>query len=109
APVRRRYGSDVRRGFVYQRVPHISLKSIANSEEIDEIHARWQEQLEPVRQRINRSLKKSWEEWEVPRKAGKDWSKPAQALLSKWWELRRERQTEINASITRRAGTEKLY
>ncbi len=38
---------DVKRGFVYKRVPHVTLKSIANNEEIDEIHARYQEKLEP--------------------------------------------------------------
>ena len=31
--------SDVKKGFVYKRVPHITLKSIANNEEIDAIHA----------------------------------------------------------------------
>ena len=32
------YSDDVRKGFVYRRVPHVTLKSIANNEEIDEIH-----------------------------------------------------------------------
>jgi adenine-specific DNA-methyltransferase len=31
-----RYGSDVRQGFVYQRVPHVTLKSIANNSDIQE-------------------------------------------------------------------------
>ena len=39
---------DIKRGFVYERVPHVTLKSIANNEEIDEIHARYQEQLETI-------------------------------------------------------------
>ena len=42
-------------GFVYKRVPHITLKSIANNEEIDAIHARWQEKLEPLRARSSTS------------------------------------------------------
>jgi len=28
---------DIRQGFVYQRVPHITLKSIANNKQIDTI------------------------------------------------------------------------
>jgi adenine-specific DNA-methyltransferase len=32
----------VRHGFVYERVPHITLKSIANSAEIDVIWEKWQ-------------------------------------------------------------------
>jgi DNA methylase len=33
---------DIRMGFVYERVPHITLKSIANNAEIDVIWERWQ-------------------------------------------------------------------
>ena len=43
---------DIKKGFVYKQVPHITLKSIANNPEIDKIHAGWQERLEPVRQEI---------------------------------------------------------
>src|SRR5207244_1223763 len=34
--------NDVRQGFVYDRAPHITLKSIANNNEIDTIYDRWQ-------------------------------------------------------------------
>jgi len=47
---------DVRKGFVYKRVPHITLKSIANNEEMDAIHARWQEKLEPVQAALNAAV-----------------------------------------------------
>ncbi len=47
---------DIRHGFVYKRVPHITLKSIANNAEIDVIWDRWQETLEPLRAGINRAL-----------------------------------------------------
>ncbi len=59
--------SDIRKGFVYKRVPHITLRDIANNEEIDEIHARWQEKFEPIRAELNKQLDQSSEEWEVPR------------------------------------------
>ena len=39
---------NIRQGFVYQRVPHITLKSIVNNAEIDVIWERWQETLEPL-------------------------------------------------------------
>ena len=35
--------NDIRQGFVYERVPHITLKSIANNAEIDLIWENWQE------------------------------------------------------------------
>ena len=63
------YG-NVRLGFVYERVPHITLKPIANNAEIDVIWERWQETLEPLRAELNDELGRTWEEWEVPREAG---------------------------------------
>ena len=33
---------DIRQGFVYERVPHVTLKSIANNAEIDVIWEKWQ-------------------------------------------------------------------
>ena len=101
--------SDIRKGFVYKRVPHITLKSIANNEEIDAIHARWQEQLEPVREKLNKAVKKGWQEWEIPRDADEKWSDTAKALHKQWWELRLARQKEIDESISRHADTELLY
>ncbi len=77
---------DLRKGFVYKRVPHITLKAIANNEEIDGIHATWQEKLEPVRQELNQLLQKKWEEWEIPREPEKSWPQQAQDLLARWWQ-----------------------
>ena len=100
---------DVRKGFVYRRAAHITLGSIANNEEIDAIHARWQEKLEPVRAKLNKALKQKWQEWETPREADKKWPAEATRLHAEWWKLRRERQKEIDDSIARRADTELLY
>jgi adenine-specific DNA-methyltransferase len=100
---------DLKKGFIYKRVPHITLKSIANNEEIDAIHTRWQEKLEPLRQELNRLLSQTWEDWELPREAGENWPSPAKDLLAQWWTLRRERQQEIDAAIARRADTELLF
>lgn len=100
---------DVRRGFVYERVPHVTLKAIANNEEIDEIHAKWEEELEPLRAKLNKLLKKKWQEWEIPREAENAWPAEAKKLLRQWWEHRTERQAEIDKSIARKANSEILY
>jgi adenine-specific DNA-methyltransferase len=100
---------DIKRGFVYKRVPHVTLKSIANNEEIDVIHARYQEQLEPLREKLNAALKQNWQEWEIPREAEAKWPATARKTHEEWWKLRRARQQEIDASIARRADTEYLY
>jgi adenine-specific DNA-methyltransferase len=51
---------NIRQGFVYERVPHITLKSIANNAEIDVIWEQWQAKLEPLREKLNAALKKTW-------------------------------------------------
>jgi hypothetical protein len=45
--------NDIRQGFVYERVPHITLKSIANNPLIDDIWEKWQAVLEPLRAALN--------------------------------------------------------
>jgi len=114
APIR----GDIRQGFVYERVPHITLKSIANNAEIDVIWEKWQEKLEPIRKQLNESLGKKWEEWEIPRNfsavipatAGiQDKMKEVEKLHTQWWQYRIARQKEIDASIAAKAEYEYLY
>ena len=100
---------DIRQGFVYERVPHITLKSIANNTEIDVIWERFQETLEPLRSQLNAALGQDWQEWEIPREADPGWSKEAQALQAEWWQQRIARQREIDASIAAKADHEYLY
>ena len=100
---------DVRQGFVYERVPHITLKSIANNAEIDVIWERWQETLEPLREDLNARLDCDWEEWEIPRETSDDWPAEAAETHRLWWEARIARQQEINDSIAGKADYEYLY
>ncbi len=95
---------DIRHGFVYQRVPHITLKSIANNAEIDVISERFEEQLQPLReqlteaiaaidpdwlktyratQRYDVELPDAIQEWEVPREPGFPWPEKANKALEK--------------------------
>ena len=118
---------DIKKGFVYKRVPHITLKAIANNEQIDVIHAKWQERMEPVRKQMCEIIGENLEEWELPRiekadsstvsRQGRDsarndvqkWPSEAKELLKQWWEMRRARQKEIDESISQNADTELLY
>ena len=102
------YG-NVRQGFVYERVPHITLRDIANNAEIDVIWEEYQEKLEPLRAELNRTLQTAWEEWEIPREADESWPGDTGELHRQWWELRIARQKEIDASIAARAEYEYLY
>ena len=133
APAETPTGGDVRQGFVYERVPHVTLKSIANNAEIDAIWETWQETLEPLRSRLSSVVSGQssvasggeddrppatgdrplphWplEEWQIPRERPDDWPPETDALLAEWWEARIARQKEIDAAIAARADTEYLY
>ena len=101
--------SDIRQGFVNERVPHITLRAIANNAEIDVIWEDAQKHLEPLREELNRVLGESWEEWEIPRDAEEAWPEEAKELHRTWWERRIARQKEIDASIAANADYEHLY
>lgn len=102
------YG-NIAHGFVYERVPHITLKSIANNAEIDVIWDKFQTVLEPLRESLNKALGKQWQEWEIPREVDAKWSDEAKKLHADWWQYRIARQKEIDASIAAKAEFEYLY
>jgi adenine-specific DNA-methyltransferase len=101
--------NDIRLGFVYERVPHITLKAIANNAEIDVIWEDFQTRLEPLRTQLNTALGKNWEDWEIPRDADGKWPEPAKKLHQQWWQQRIARQKTIDASIAAKAEFEFLY
>lgn len=127
------FAGDVRQGFVYERAPHITLKSIANNAEIDVIWEQYQAKLEPLRAALNAALGTKWEEWEIPRNLneapeakGKGKTtigvdigikstgvavvhEGANAIHAEWWKLRIARQKEIDASIAKAADVEFLF
>ena len=90
---------DIRQGFVYERVPHVTLKSIANNAEIDVIHERWQETLEPLRAALNAALDCTYEEWEIPREPGDPW--PAAAAAA--WQRTQDAPTDAAKATALRA------
>jgi adenine-specific DNA-methyltransferase len=100
---------NLRYGFVYERVPHVTLKSIANNAEIDVIWEKWQAMMEPLRESLNAALKKTWQEWDIPREAEPSWPAAIAKLHADWWQNRVGRQKEIDASIAAKAEFEYLY
>ncbi len=100
---------DIRQGFVYERVPHITLKSIANNADIDVIWERWRSELLILREGLNKELMKKWEEWEIPREGESKWSTAAQKAHLEWWKARTARQKQMDASISANADFEYLF
>ena len=95
--------NDIRQGFVYERVPHITLKYIANNTEIDVIWDKWQMTLEPLREKLNAALKKTWKEWAIPREPGAPWSATATAT---WSKFQAARTNEANSTALRTLNQE---
>lgn len=95
APSTQPVQGNIRHGFVYERVPHITLKSIANNAEIDVIWDQWQATLEPLREQLNAARQVAWQEWEIPRAAEDAWD---QATRTVFYALKAEQSLETNAS-----------
>lgn len=109
APSSQPVHGDIRHGFVYERVPHITLRSIANNAEIEVIWDKWQQTMEPLRKSLNAALKTSWQAWQVPNDADPKWPADATKLHAEWWQSRIARQQEIDRSIAAKAEFEYLY
>jgi adenine-specific DNA-methyltransferase len=101
--------SDIRQGFVYDRVPHIMLSDIAKNAEIDVIWEEFQEKLEPLRKQFNSELGENREEWEIPNNVDESWSTAMKDLHAEWWKLKLARQKDIDASISAKSDYEYLY
>ena len=109
APSTQQVTGSIRHGFVYERVPHITLKSIASNAEIDVIYEKWQKKLEPLLAELNKTLNKNWQEWEVPREPENSWISSTKYVHAEWWNFRIARQKEIDTSIAAKAEAEFLY
>jgi adenine-specific DNA-methyltransferase len=100
---------NLRFGFVYERLPHVTLKAIGGNAQIDVVWEKWHAQLGPLLEKLNSSLKVKWDEWDVPREAEVGWSAEAKKLHADWWVARTSRQQEIDKSIAAKAEYEFLY
>jgi hypothetical protein len=116
-------------GFIYKTVPHVTLKSIANNPEIDEIHARMHPTIEAALDSLNTALtvggppsgrssveesrrgRRSYkdgsagaglQEWEVPFDFPDDWPEAARAPFYAFHAARRTRRGAAGAVLRHR-------
>jgi adenine-specific DNA-methyltransferase len=108
-PVEDAFDGDIRQGFVLERVPHITLKSIANNAEIDIIFDKWRLPLDTARADLNAALGAAHEEWQVPKTLSISAQSHTQALHAAYWKTKRECQAEMDNSIARNADVEYLH
>jgi adenine-specific DNA-methyltransferase len=101
-------------GFKYKTVPHITLKSIANNPEIDEIYERMHPAIEKALAILNAALAdlpkfKALEEWQVPFEYNEGWPEAAEKPFESFHKARLSMQKQMDAAITANAHQEILY
>ncbi|OCC15405.1 putative DNA methylase [Dissulfuribacter thermophilus] len=96
-------------GFIYKTVPHITLKSIANNPEIDEIYDRMHPAIEKALEKLNKVIGTLLKEWEVPFEFPEDWPEEARRPFEEFHNARQAMQKEMDESIARNADQEILY
>lgn len=118
-------------GFVYQTVPHITLKSIANNPDIDTIHDAKHPAIATALEALNATLTTAspfrpaqgvrkgkpvtftkgerLEEWEVPFDLPDDWPAASAEPFAAFHAARQAMQAAMDASIKAHADQETLY
>ncbi|MCC6301920.1 MAG: site-specific DNA-methyltransferase [Gammaproteobacteria bacterium] len=96
-------------GFIYKTVPHVTLKSIANNPEIDEIHERMHPTVEAALAELNKAAKQKLKEWEVPFDFSADWSEATRKPFDAFHTARKAMQKKMDDSIAAHADQETLY
>ena len=95
APSSQPVQGNIRHGFVYERVPQVTLQSFSKNAEIDVIWDKWQATQGPLREKLNAIRRVAWQEWEIPRAAEDAWDKATQTTFHA---LKAEQSLETNAS-----------
>lgn len=120
-------------GFFYETVPHITLKSIANNPDIDQIYDRLHPKIEGALTQLNKELvaqppgsfklteggrkgetlvfskKAEFLEWEVPFEAPEDWNEAQVKALETFHQARIAMQKQMDEAIAAHADQEILY
>ena len=118
-------------GFIYKTVPHVTLKSIANNPEIDEIYERIHPKIDAALLILNGSLTaapsftsaqgarkgkkvtfakgEALNEWEVPFDWPDDWPDAAKPAFEAFHAARQAMQRAMDQSISAHAELETLY
>jgi adenine-specific DNA-methyltransferase len=100
----------LRGGFIWKTVPHVTLKSIANNPEIDEIYARMHPAIETALTALNKAIESPpLQEWEVPFEFPTDAEPGARKPFDAFHAARQAMQKQMDASIAAHADSETLY
>lgn len=100
---------DIKKGFNYKTAPYVSLSDMANNTDIDIIHAKYSEKLDPLLELLNTHDGIDWKEWEAPNETNPSWDIEFKKLHQQYISLKRQRQNDMDASTAKCAKNETLY
>jgi len=96
------------RGFVYERVPHVTLRSIAGNTEIDEVWDRWEPQITEIRLALAAEVEGDCPpEWVLLSEGHSSISGRGLALLEELRRALQSRKREMDAAVSQ--GAEYRY
>jgi adenine-specific DNA-methyltransferase len=102
--------NNIRHGFVCDRVPHITVKSIADNREIETIYENWNSKISNLITDINKKFSKKYKEFDIHINMVNDiQNDELKTLVLKVVDLKLDRQKEIDRSIIRNAQFEYRY
>lgn len=97
-------------GFIYKTVPHVTLKSIANNPDIDEIWGRMHPAVEAALVALNKAIESPpLQEWEVPFEFPESEEESARKAFDAFHAARQAMQKQMDLSIAAHADQEILY
>lgn len=108
APSNLPVGGRISHGFVYERTPHITLKSIAHNAEIDVIWDLHTPRINGLLIKLNETLNQKWNLWQIPKLKNLNWSKEVAEIHQELLEVIELRQAEIDKAIAAKAEFENL-
>lgn len=99
----------LRGGFIYKTIKRISLKTVANNPEINEIYDRMHAPVQSALSDLSNLIKIKLHEWEVPFEFPVEWPAEAKKLFDAFQAARHAMQKRIDESIDAHADQETLY
>lgn len=102
-------------GLVYQKVPHITVKSTGTNEQIDAIWNKYQPELQELITKLNALSGCNWKDWEVPHLSDANVAKLQAEIpeftqtLKRYWQVFARRQKGIEAAIAENSESEPLF
>lgn len=101
--------NNIAYGFVYERAPHITMASIANNLEIDELLSRKEQKFDSILKQFNLEVNGKYVDLNFPREVINNWSATAKKLHAEFWNIESLQRHEISKSVISKADYEYLY